>query len=60
MESGFCAEVLEYRSTPSGQELHARTTTAINLPIGTRVQLSVPEQALRIFPTRTPKLAKTL
>ncbi len=47
-------------STPSGKELHARTTTAINLPIGTRVQLSVPDQALRIFPTTAPKLAKTL
>ncbi|MEP0873434.1 ABC transporter ATP-binding protein [Trichocoleus desertorum AS-A10] len=47
-------------STPSGKELHARTTTAINLPIGTHVQLSVPDQALRIFPTNTPKLAKTL
>uniref|UniRef100_UPI0025B2998C ABC transporter ATP-binding protein n=1 Tax=Trichocoleus desertorum TaxID=1481672 RepID=UPI0025B2998C len=47
-------------STPSGRELHARTTTAVNLPIGTRVQLSVPEQALRIFPDTTPKLAETL
>lgn len=47
-------------STPSGRELHARTTTAVNLPIGTRVQLSVPEQALRLFPTSTPKLAETL
>jgi iron(III) transport system ATP-binding protein len=47
-------------STASGRELHARTTTAVNLPIGTRVQLSVPEQALRIFSNVIPKLAKTL
>lgn len=48
-------------TTPSGKELHARTTTAVNLPIGTRVQILVPDQALRVFPATTPtELAKTL
>lgn len=48
-------------TTPSGKELHARTTTAVNLPIGTRVQLSVPDQALRVFPSEnSTELAKTL
>lgn len=37
--------------TPSGQELHARTASSTALPIGTRVHLSIAEQALRIFPT---------
>lgn len=37
--------------TPSGQELHARTARSTVLPIGTRVHLSIAEQALRIFPT---------
>jgi iron(III) transport system ATP-binding protein len=37
--------------TPSGQELHARTASSTVLPIGTRVHLSIAEQALRIFPT---------
>lgn len=36
--------------TPSGLELHARTTNRRVLPIGTRVKLSVPETALRVFP----------
>ena len=53
-EYGYCLR------TPSGKELYARTTTAINLAIGTRVRLLVPDHCLRIFPTPPPKLAKTL
>jgi iron(III) transport system ATP-binding protein len=37
--------------TPSGQELHARTASSTALPLGTKVHLSIAEQALRIFPT---------
>jgi iron(III) transport system ATP-binding protein len=37
--------------TPSGQTLHARTTNSTTLPIGTKVHLSIANQALRIFPT---------
>jgi iron(III) transport system ATP-binding protein len=37
--------------TTSGQELHARMTVETDLPVGARVQLSAPKQALRIFPT---------
>lgn len=37
--------------TASGQELHARMTVETNLPVGARVQLSAPKQALRVFPT---------
>jgi iron(III) transport system ATP-binding protein len=43
----------EYRyclQTPSGKELHALTTTGTVLPVGTRVQLSVADQAFRVFP----------
>jgi iron(III) transport system ATP-binding protein len=36
--------------TPSGRELHARTTSRSVLSVGTRVKLSVAETALRIFP----------
>ena len=36
--------------TPSGRELHARTTSRQMLSIGDRVKLSVAESALRIFP----------
>jgi iron(III) transport system ATP-binding protein len=42
----------EYRYcllTPSGQELHARTTQQRLLPIGTRVKLKVTESALQVF-----------
>lgn len=42
----------EYRyclETPSGKRLHARTALSIQLPIGTRVRLSV-ANPLRIFP----------
>lgn len=35
--------------TPSGQELHARTTDQHLLPAGTRVKLSVTESALQVF-----------
>jgi len=44
----------EYRyclQTPSGKELHARTTAETALPVGTRVQLAVAEQAIKVFPT---------
>ncbi len=37
--------------TPSGQELQARTTSSTVLPVGTKVHLSVADQALRVFPT---------
>lgn len=43
----------EYRyclQTPSGKELHARTTASTVLPVGTRVQLAVAAQAIRVFP----------
>lgn len=36
--------------TASGQELHARMTIETDLPVGSRVQLSAPKQALRVFP----------
>lgn len=42
----------EYRyclKTQSGRELHARSTSAEALPIGTSVSLSVVPQNLRIF-----------
>ena len=43
----------EYRyclQTPSGRELHALSTTGTALAVGTPVQLSVAEEALRVFP----------
>lgn len=43
----------EYRyclQTPSGKELHARTTPETALAEGTRVNLAITEQALRLFP----------
>jgi len=45
----------EYRyclQTPSGKELHARTTAEIVLPEGTRVHLAVSAQAIRVFPNK--------
>ena len=48
----------EYRyclQTLSGKELHARTTTETALPVGTRVQLTVAEEAIRVFPTANTK-----
>jgi iron(III) transport system ATP-binding protein len=36
--------------TPSGQEIHVRTTTDMALPVGTRVQISVANDAIQIFP----------
>ena len=48
----------EYRyclQTPSGKELHARTTTETALPVGTRVELTVAEEAIRVFPTANTK-----
>ena len=44
----------EYRYcllTPSGKELHARTTLSTQLAVGTRVKLSVANSAVQIFPT---------
>lgn len=43
----------EYRyclQTPSGKRLHARTTLSTQLPIGTRVRLSVATSSVQIFP----------
>jgi len=43
----------EYRyclQTSSGKRLHARTSAEIVLPVGTRVELAVAEQAIRFFP----------
>ncbi|HBB33158.1 MAG TPA: ABC transporter ATP-binding protein [Cyanobacteria bacterium UBA8803] len=43
----------EYRyclQTPSGKELHARTTLNTQLPVGTRVKLSVANPSVHIFP----------
>lgn len=40
-----------YLQTPSGQELQARTSTSTVLPVGTKVRLSVTQQALNFFPT---------
>ncbi len=43
----------EYRyclQTPSGREIHARTMTDIVLPEGTPVQVSIADDAVRIFP----------
>lgn len=37
--------------TASGRELHARTSIATDLAVGTRVELSVAEHSLRVFPT---------
>ena len=44
----------EYRyclQTPSGNELHARTMTDTTLPVGTRVQLSIAGDSVRVFPS---------
>jgi iron(III) transport system ATP-binding protein len=44
----------EYRyclQTPSGKELHARTTAETVLPVGTRVKLAAADQSVRVFPT---------
>ncbi|WP_243147600.1 ABC transporter ATP-binding protein [Scytonema sp. UIC 10036] len=49
-----CFTGREYRyclRTLSGKKLYARTPATVALAIGTRVQLSVAEQALRFFPT---------
>jgi iron(III) transport system ATP-binding protein len=37
--------------TPSGQEIHARTTVNSLLPVGTRVSVGAVTEALRIYPT---------
>lgn len=36
--------------TPSGQELHALSTSPRLIPVGARVRLAVAEEALRVFP----------
>ncbi|MGB5592763.1 MAG: ABC transporter ATP-binding protein [Crocosphaera sp.] len=44
----------EYRyclMTPSGCQLHARTTLQTQLPIGTKVQLAIASQSAQVFPT---------
>ncbi|MGK7942480.1 MAG: ABC transporter ATP-binding protein [Crocosphaera sp.] len=44
----------EYRyclRTPSGCQLHARTTIQTQLPIGTKVQLAIASQSAQVFPT---------
>ncbi|MDJ0508205.1 MAG: ABC transporter ATP-binding protein [Crocosphaera sp.] len=44
----------EYRyclRTPSGCQIHARTTIQTQLPIGTKVQLAIASQAAQVFPT---------
>ncbi|PPS41511.1 ABC transporter ATP-binding protein [Chroococcidiopsis sp. TS-821] len=46
----------EYRyclQTASGKRLHARTSAEVILPVGTRVELAVAEQAIRFFPANT-------
>lgn len=45
----------EYRYclvTPSGQELHARTTAQTALPVGAKVKLNVDSDAVKVFPAR--------
>ncbi|MBW4647364.1 MAG: ABC transporter ATP-binding protein [Kastovskya adunca ATA6-11-RM4] len=43
--------------TPSGRQLQARTTTETRLPIGARVQLSIANNALRVFPMDSSTLS---
>lgn len=43
--------------TPSGRRLQARTTTETMLPIGARVQLSIANNALRVFPMDSSTLS---
>lgn len=45
----------EYRyclTTPSGKELHARTTAQTTLPVGAKVKLKVASNAIKVFPPR--------
>lgn len=45
----------EYRYcliTPSGKELHARTTAQTTLPVGAKVKLNVASNAIKVFPSR--------
>jgi iron(III) transport system ATP-binding protein len=47
----------EYRyclQTPSGKKLHARTTLSTQLPVGTRVQVSISNPYMQIFPSASP------
>lgn len=51
----------EYRyclQTPSGKELHARTTLNTQLPIGARVKLSLANSSVQIFPPLAATTAK--
>jgi len=36
--------------TPSGKELHARTLADVALPVGTRVELSIASDRIKVFP----------
>ncbi|MBX9253793.1 ABC transporter ATP-binding protein [Desmonostoc muscorum CCALA 125] len=36
--------------TPSGKELHARTLADVVLPVGTRVELSIASESVKVFP----------
>ncbi|HEY9605122.1 MAG TPA: ABC transporter ATP-binding protein [Allocoleopsis sp.] len=47
----------EYRyclQTPSGKKLHARTALSTQLPVGTRVQVSISNPYVQIFPSASP------
>lgn len=49
----------EYRyclQTSSGKRLHARTSAEVVLPVGTRVELAVAEQAIRFFPPKDKEI----
>lgn len=48
----------EYRyclETPSGNQIHARTTSSTQLPVGTKVRLSINSQTAQIFPVNSVK-----
>ena len=48
----------EYRyclQTPSGGQIHARTTLQTQLPIGTKVQLAIASQSAQVFPVASSR-----
>ncbi|EAZ90214.1 ABC transporter ATP-binding protein [Crocosphaera chwakensis] len=48
----------EYRyclRTPSGSQIHARTTLQTQLPIGTKVQLAIASQSAQVFPVASSR-----
>ncbi|MGK7962111.1 ABC transporter ATP-binding protein [Crocosphaera sp.] len=48
----------EYRyclRTPSGGQIHARTTLQTQLPIGTKVQLAIASQSAQVFPVASSR-----